>query len=430
MKLEPIAKPIRIRIKIGKEEFSDFYSLKENLSLKELYPLFKDGRLERWFNQIGKDELARKTGEAAKKFEEESVSDYLLLLSLFSDEISSIMAQSAINFNINEFCKETTLQNIEMVYGYTKDIKVFEWGKIAEGIISKENIKDFFENELLHEIYSNAEWSKRFANFVNNVYDYKRVFTEIEEKSRVNHNYGQLIEEFYKTTRDKRPDWVKVYEKELTVEYLLYLYKNPYLNELDIDWGRIFADSLSSWNKDSERIYKALKVNPKHVKAFNERCAEKGINEAKDKLDPWYKLANSDDFKNIYKALAEWDGNNRHYYKENYGYSKIKNELGKQILNFLQYLIVLDKSTYFSKYNLSLLACEKEIMLMVKKDRYYKFGSLTFRTTSSDKLKAFCNENKNKLAEYVLIHNQNSYLEIAKEAVNIIRRRLLEKRKI
>ena len=62
MKLEPKAKPIRIRIKLGNSEHSSLDSVKSNFSIKELYPLFKDGRLERWLEQIGEKQFAHRTG--------------------------------------------------------------------------------------------------------------------------------------------------------------------------------------------------------------------------------------------------------------------------------------------------------------------------------------------------------------------------------
>ena len=55
MKLIPIAKPVRIRIKSGGEEHSSLESLKQNFCLEDIKPLL-DGRLSRWLQRLGEKE--------------------------------------------------------------------------------------------------------------------------------------------------------------------------------------------------------------------------------------------------------------------------------------------------------------------------------------------------------------------------------------
>lgn len=55
MKLKPIAKPVRIRIKSGGEEHSSLESLKQNFCLEDIKPLL-DGRLSRWLQRQGEKE--------------------------------------------------------------------------------------------------------------------------------------------------------------------------------------------------------------------------------------------------------------------------------------------------------------------------------------------------------------------------------------
>ena len=55
MKLKPIAKPVRIRIKSGGEEHSSLESLKQNFCLEDIKPLL-DGRLTRWLQRLGEKE--------------------------------------------------------------------------------------------------------------------------------------------------------------------------------------------------------------------------------------------------------------------------------------------------------------------------------------------------------------------------------------
>ena len=83
MKLESYAKPIRIRIKLGDSEYSSLDSVKSHFSIKELYPLFKDGRLERWLMQIGESQLALRTSDLSKKCGDGDIKDYILFLSFY-----------------------------------------------------------------------------------------------------------------------------------------------------------------------------------------------------------------------------------------------------------------------------------------------------------------------------------------------------------
>ncbi len=57
MKLVSKAKPVKIRIKSGKEEHSSLASLKCNFSVADIKPLL-DGRIVRWLRQQGENELA------------------------------------------------------------------------------------------------------------------------------------------------------------------------------------------------------------------------------------------------------------------------------------------------------------------------------------------------------------------------------------
>ena len=64
------AKPVRIRVVSGGEEHFSLDSLCNNLSVQDIFPLIKDGRLSRWLNQLGKDNLSKdlkdKTNRATK----------------------------------------------------------------------------------------------------------------------------------------------------------------------------------------------------------------------------------------------------------------------------------------------------------------------------------------------------------------------------
>lgn len=59
MKLIAKAKPVKIRIKSGGEEYTSLDSLKRNFNISDIQPLL-DGRLVRWLKQQGENELAIK----------------------------------------------------------------------------------------------------------------------------------------------------------------------------------------------------------------------------------------------------------------------------------------------------------------------------------------------------------------------------------
>ena len=113
MKLEPKAKPIRIRIKLGNSEHSSLDSVKSNFSIKELYPLFKDRRLERWLEQIGEKQLAHRTSELSKQCGDGNMKDYILFLSLIFDEVAdSLSAYKGKEWSLNDYLSSTPLDTI------------------------------------------------------------------------------------------------------------------------------------------------------------------------------------------------------------------------------------------------------------------------------------------------------------------------------
>lgn len=62
MKLIPKAKPVRIRILSGGIEHSSLDSLLQNFDIDALLPLYKNGSLVRWLNQIGATDVVNKLG--------------------------------------------------------------------------------------------------------------------------------------------------------------------------------------------------------------------------------------------------------------------------------------------------------------------------------------------------------------------------------
>ena len=87
MKLEPKAKPVRIRIKSGGEEHFSLDSLKQNFSVPDLWEAVKGKSLSRWLKQQNEKELAEKV-DAFARIEKPSAKDCVKFSSLlFENEL-------------------------------------------------------------------------------------------------------------------------------------------------------------------------------------------------------------------------------------------------------------------------------------------------------------------------------------------------------
>lgn len=85
MKLEPKAKPVRIRIMSGGEEHYSLDSLKHNFSVQDLWEAVRGRSLARWLKQQNEIELAEKV-DTFSQIEKLSVEDYLRFSGLFFEK--------------------------------------------------------------------------------------------------------------------------------------------------------------------------------------------------------------------------------------------------------------------------------------------------------------------------------------------------------
>lgn len=340
MKLEPTAKPIRIRIKLGNSEYSSWDSVKKsNFSIKELYPLFKDGRLERWLEQIGEEQDAHRTGELSKQCGDGNMKDYILFLSLIFDEVAdSLSAYKGKEWSLNDYLSSTPLDTIKFIYAQTMDVEEIDWGEeFTKLVTNEEKYKDLFTylerlsrnnpqpercRQIISTFYSNCSkkgyqwasafkdqmlsidyveyiyqnecfqipdvnWGEEFAKLVTDVDKYKRIFTYLERFARNNprsERCKKILSSFYSYCYKKGYQWASAFKNELSLDYIAYIYQNDCFQIPDIDWGILFADCVKDWATDSEKIEKIIKRN--HKKSFYNHCAENGFEEVKKKLDP------------------------------------------------------------------------------------------------------------------------------------------------
>lgn len=438
MKLEPIAKPIKIRIKIGDKEYSDFDSVKKNFSAQELYPLFKDGRLERWLRQIGKDSIANSVQDISQKCGDGSMQDYILFLSIFFDEVA---------LNDREFGKEIE-QNVQSAKEQQKERKVFAkasqkelntkaskaaWKEakrlkkesrgtvhgalplkkqlyktdnflenfsldllkvlspcIKNGaevkeqlskVLSKSNYKEIFEDKSLHTFFSDKdEWGVKLAALVKNENDYKELFEYIEQSINAHQEYEDVLRDYFYATYKSGHNWGNIY-KGANLNYIYKCYQHAFLQKTDsIDWGMIFAESMNDWDKDSKKIESTLKKNPTHLTSFYKCCADKGIQAAINKtIDKWKSLAESEDYTNVKKALDNWTpfmstSKSDYDYLSKYNYYQMESGLGKQILDFLNSLRK-QQGSWDDVFSDDFLEKERKVMVEVCSRKSNKYSS-------------------------------------------------------
>ena len=401
MKLEPIAKPIRIRIKLGNSEHSSLDSVKSNFSIKELYPLFKDGRLERWLEQIGEKQFAHRTGELSKQCGDGNMKDYIQFLSLFFDEIKeSLSAFKGEEWSLNKYLSSTPLDTQKFICAQTMEMETEE-----------------------------IDWGEEFAKVVTNEEKYKDLFTFLERLSRNNpqpERYRKIISTFYSNCFQKGYQWASAFKDEMSLDYVEYIYQNKYFQIPDVDWGILFADCVKDWATDSERIKKIIG----HTTSFYKHCAENGFEEAKKRWNPWYDLVNSDEYEIIIRAINFFGQSQKRFNKDNYNYINLKSLLGKQILDFLQSLKnglefeidywVNNDHSYGSDYYLK---DEKQVMIYVINRR----GNHYFYYDQEEQLRAM-KERGVELAGYALDNSRKESFEIAEYVVKQIEKKLSSKR--
>ena len=380
MRLEPIAKPIRIRIKLGKSEYSSLDSVKSNFSIEELFPLFKDGRLERWLMQIGEVQLATDTNNLSKQCGDGDIEDYVKFLSLFFDEVANSLSlyQNDATWSFTDYLSTASLDTIKIVYTKTKDVKSIDWPRYIDEILSKDNAFALFEDAQLHSVYDNKDWGIKLSGLVKTDNDYREIFKFLGSEIKKHPEYQKILLNFYKATADagyvwasifgsedlsfllewysnscftknckqdwqsiirphltienikdlfesdysdvfkgywgeefanlvtdektykelftylenyswnsEHPDrcrniistfysildkkgyqWTSIFKDELTIEYLSGLYENECIQILGIDWGKLFADCVTDWERDSVLIESVLKGNGRDVDSF------------------------------------------------------------------------------------------------------------------------------------------------------------------
>lgn len=104
MKLIPKAKPVRIRISAGGKEHSSLDTLLEYFDIESLLPLYINGSLSRWLNQIGAFDIADKLSKLKISDFDNITDDELesFVKAFFNNEISTVARKIAHSYESSE----------------------------------------------------------------------------------------------------------------------------------------------------------------------------------------------------------------------------------------------------------------------------------------------------------------------------------------
>lgn len=120
MKLEPKAKPVRIRIRSGGEEHFSLDSLKRNFSVQELWEAVTERSLSRWLKQQNEKELAEKV-DSYCRIEKPCVEDYIRFSGLFFENELEGQAFEDAHTLIRFYRDKNLTKNLHYAFSYLSD---------------------------------------------------------------------------------------------------------------------------------------------------------------------------------------------------------------------------------------------------------------------------------------------------------------------
>lgn len=451
MKLEPKAKPIRIRIKIGKEEYSTFESLRENLNLLELYPRLIDGVFIKWLRQIGEHQRA----ERAEKIKamclgtKDEKRNYILLLSLFDKDVEQTMSKC--NYSVDSFFANVKLDKLLELH--SKHGFSVNWSDIIrlhlQRMKPKERVKEakrLFRLNLDKDLssFDSKEWGAVMAQLVEENNEDASTCRELfyylidssSEPEAIAERVHLVMKSFYEHTKAHYPLTKVLTQADLTIGNLSYLFANEILKGLDINWEELFVDCVKAVKKSqgSEEVSATIEEFKRIIgdylplwKAFTKCCTKAGIKEAEAYNDEWLILANSKDFDVIMSALKHdidwfWAVEQRLP-----GYSNIESDLGKQIIDLMIFLRGLKNNSQTLQPALSdkYLNGIKFLMMIVCKyqpDSYsFAFHSYPAEYKAKlERMKAY----DNNFVLYILNHRDDSFYQICERLRVVLKDKL------
>ena len=454
MKLEPKAKPIRIRIKIGKEEYSTFESLRENLNLPELYPRLIDGVFIKWLRQIGEHQRA----ERAEKIRsvclrvEDKTRNHILLLSLFDKDAEQILLKN--NDSIDAFFAKIPIEKLlflQSKHGFSINRPSVIRPRLNSLKLKDriEQVKEFFKLDEKSPSFDAEEWGSLMAQLVDeagegkekavckDLFDY--LVTCSIEQSEAFKRIQPVMETFYNRIKNNYPLTSILTNEELSIEHLSTLYSHEILKGLAINWDELFYVCVKNVRKNgrSEDVSATIEEFRKLIdddilwKLFIKLCTRNGIKEADAfKDNGWMELVKSGDYEIVMQALSKFgDYPYCIINKESLKYSKVKTGLGIQIIELLVFLSELYKDENAIRPNLSdnYLRNLLKIMCEVRKNQYEDYYDRFLKAPYIDFLKN--EKNFSNLASFILNHSDLGYRKVFDKLRYELKDKLKEEKK-
>lgn len=381
MKLIPESKPIKIRIKVGDEEFSTLNALKKNFSFNDLYNL--RGTLTRWLIQIGEISTAEKLKAAVESESgDDTLLNYIMFLSVFFEDIpapSELSSSTPIKTS-KEYITIAPFETLQFIYKLTSNVtnSNIDWLSYFKLKLTPENINQVLERN--YALFS-GKLENLFVELTRNESDFAKMLP--------------ILEEYYLSKR--RPD---------------------------IKWEIVFANIVNERKSEFENIERILLQGATYIDEFYQYCVNYGIKKAKDKIDPWKTiLHNHTEYEIVLKALNKWSLKKRE--EEILSYREdLQSSLARQIINLLNSMTYLDRNDRWDRNDENeryYLHDEKEVLLECK-NRKWKNGRNCYYLDSDQRRKL--QQSRNKYTDYFIKNEIITYDTLCRYIISKLKERL------
>lgn len=318
MRLEPKAKPVRIRIKIGGQEYNTLSEVIKHFSLKELYPLFLDGRLERWLTQIHEYTIQKETEELKRNISGDKILDRIKFMSIFNNDVKEAVEshEEVPNGKISLILKMNK-DGLSFVEQQMQSIKKDAWKAFLELEDREQSCSQkLFDNQIIRHVYY-----EKWIEWLNSL-SYEEIIAQLNTDYK---NWGHLLaksvcyntEINISTIRQKLSEQeYKVFINEITKKCWECNFDFATLSEIfryadknDIDTLKCIANEFAKkTNTDGFEIHaikELLEKSPEALDSFYSICyyVEHTLHANNDIF--WNILENANRIDTIIKKLTE-----------------------------------------------------------------------------------------------------------------------------
>ena len=451
MRLDPVAKPVKIRIKLGDCECTDLEKAKENFSLKEIYPLYKDGRLSRWLKQIGHDELAKLANDGLTNGSghDDVLVDYISVIQIFfpdaKDIIDSIDNESGDYFgNLFKITRELVATYLSNTKFPVCDI-LDTWCPLV--------LKERDRSDLVAQLSSCIDSQEKFRIVFKYLMDY--VSRDEDNAELLTLLLGEMTPKGY--------DWKECLVNDLNTDILRRLFDIKSFRETIADWGELFASHMSNYDNESNIVepllfsaygdnelsqyHKILEdrglvhpviIQPQNIQSQNICFFDFDVKGLSDLPLINQLLKDTQEFEKLLATINSWLSFRKRYSGPEHAISDskrsnivFKHEASKQIVGFVKGILLLEQNSNnkFLIYSASrdLFADVKSVLNIMQSRKY---TSQKYQFTKAQNCELNVIERKSSyLKDCVKDARSKSYGEVAYGIVNDLLNKLKESSK-